>query len=221
MNTPRILSILTILCATATSGLQAATQYQFSANALFGGGGAPITGSFIYDPNATAANDGGIPGTFYGGAMTNLQGSWNGYSFSDANGFAGVWNDSLVDVGSGLVNVDLFQLVADAPSSPDLVGFQTDFGGTTYQLSNVRIFWIEDSAAPGDFLDNELLVATLPPVNDPLAARVSLDFVNINDSTDVVYVIGVGMEVTPVPLPATFWMMLMSLGGLTAIKRRY
>lgn len=222
MSTPRLLSILSIICITAASGTQAATQYQFSANGLFGAGGTPVTGTFLYDSSVSAVNDGGIPGTFYGGAITNLQGSWNGYSFYDAGGFAGVWNDSLDDAGFGLVNVDLFQLSADAPSGGDLVGFETDFfGGITYRLSNVRIFWIEDNnIAPADFLDDELLVDVLPPTSDPLAARLSLDFVNINDPADIAYAVGFGMEVTPVPLPPALWMMLLSLSSLTVIKRR-
>lgn len=225
MYLSRSLLLLVVTAALSVSQAHAIT-YQFSSSAIFHGG-APevgaISGTFDYDPYAVeVGDDGGLAGTFYVDAMTNLSGSWNTDTFSDPRGFGGVWNDSLVDVG--INNVDLVQLTADAPLLGDLVGFQKDFGGQTYQLSNVRIFWIEENYTVGtyvdDFLDNELLPSTLPPTPDINGARIALDFTNINDVNDVYYVFGLGLNVTPVPLPPALWMMLVSLGGLVVAKRR-
>lgn len=215
-------AILASLASFHIASAQAATTYQFTATALSGGG--EIAGTFDYDPTAApVANDGGVAGTFYPGAVTNLQGSWDGQYFSDAAGYVGVWNDSLVDVG--LDNVDLVQLTADGPSGGDLVGFEKVIGGVTYTLTNVRILWIEDdigNTGPivDDFMDDELLPLMLPPTSDMYAARLALDFVALNNPANTRYEFGFGLQVTPVPLPASVWLMAMSLGGLFVAKRR-
>ena len=94
--------------------------------------------------------------------MLNLTGTVNGFDFADPSGFSVVGNDR-------------FQL------PPDLVDFLSVSAGSAevafetngYRLTNVRMFWIEGSTTPNDFLQSDLLPDTLPV---GLTGRLALDF---------------------------------------------
>ena len=83
------------------------------------------------------------------------------------------------DLGPSVVGNDRFQpdnvdFLSVAAGRNLLTGFDT----TGYTLINVRLFWIEGSTTPDDFLQSDLLPEVLPA---GLVGRLALDFEQTDD----------------------------------------
>ena len=128
--------------------------------------GATVTGSFSYanwPPPIAVLSGPTLPGAaLYAGTMLDISGSANGMNFADAFGFSVVGNDRFV---LGPDQVDFLSVAAGSIDA----GFET----SGYTLTNVRLFWLETSTTPNDFLQSDLLPDTLPI---GLTGRVALDF---------------------------------------------
>ncbi len=157
----------------AFRAVAAPTLYEFAPD------GVPITlpdgqvvnahATFVYDPgqpDVVALPEGG---TGYGGVFNRLVARIGPETAQDPLGGVGVFNDNLV---INDVPQDGVVLIADPASLPgDLQGF-TLSGPTSHTLVNVLLVWNE--ALVGEFLDDESLPPSLPPL--PANAVLSLEF---------------------------------------------
>jgi hypothetical protein len=200
------------------------------------GSSAYVVGTFKYDASAPATGTALEYG--YGSAVAygrpyfsyfDISGSVSGLNFSDPWGSSVVGND-MTDYPGRPAGQDWLGLNADRgpnaganvrdPSAPyDFRGFS--IGG--YTLVNMRMFWFEGINGLPDFLTTTALPAELPKLH----ARLALDFVRTDDPTNLAnapyYSNGVffdGIQVTPVPEPETYAMMLAGLGLLGVAARR-
>lgn len=181
--------------------------------------GSVISGSFSYDPSAAAGTV--LPNsTFYPfPAFADLSGTIEGNSFSDPGGAVGVFNDTFdtdpVDPNNALVD---FLILVSAPqnSPPNLSGFQVINGATTFELFNVRLFWIENTT---DFYNDESLPGSLPP-GDGATARISLDFRDVTNPDNIHRVFGEPLSVSVVPVPAALWLFPGAIAMLGWVGRR-
>jgi len=135
--------------------------------ALFLLDGPPLTGTAVYPE-----------------AMLDLVGTANGLAFSDSIGFTSVGNERYEPLG-----------FVDFLSSGIGMTLDNGFDIDNYRLLRIRWFWIETDTTPGDFLDSDLLPATLPSQ----AGRLALDFALISDPQTEVSVFFEGFTVTPSP----------------------
>lgn len=150
--------------------------------------GLSVSGSFDYAnwvPAIAVSPGPAAPGSvIYPGALLDVTGTVNGSNFAESFGFALVGNDRFEPLG--LTDFMLFGsgMTLDA-------GFE--IGG--YTLTGVRWIWIESDTTAGDFLQSELLPATLPLVT----GRFALDFELTADPQVTTFVFFEDLIITPNP----------------------
>lgn len=150
--------------------------------------GVTVSGTFRYEnwtPALFVLDGPPLTGAaFYPEAVLDIIGSANGLAFSDTIGSAAVGNDRYEPLG-----------FVDFLSSGTGMSLDSGFDTGDYRLLRVRWFWIETDTTPGDFLDSDLLPATLPN----LVGRLALDFALISDPQIEVSVFFDGFTITPTP----------------------
>jgi hypothetical protein len=129
--------------------------------------GAAVTGSFRFAnwvPPIGVLRGPALPGAaIYIDILPAISGSAAGMNFADAGGLGIVGNDRF--------QPNVVDFLSVAAISED--GLDTTFEAAGYTLTNVRLFWIEGSTTPDDFLQNDLLPAELPV---GVIGRLALDF---------------------------------------------
>lgn len=190
--------------------LETRNNFEATPDQRFFSDGDMISGTFNYDSGVVSGSPGPNGGTFYP-AFSDLSGTIEGNEFSDPDGEVGVFNDSFsIDM------LDLLLMRADSANLPaNLSGFQVVNGATTFELYNVRLFWIEDTT---DLYDDETLPVMLPPGSGAIA-RVALDFRDVTNSDNIHRVSGDPLVVSAVPVPAAVWLFGSGLLGLIGISR--
>lgn len=179
-----------------------------------------ISGQFIYDNAAAVIVD--QPSATVYQAVNLLQGSVAGDTFSDPTGLAIMQNDAPFPGGCGDPPAPACQGVQDRTilladgQIQNLVGFTREDGNAvSFQLVNVAIFWLADSAT----IDATALPGVLPPAGfNPGGIR--LDFAQVGDPTVMHSVFGAGLTVSAVPLPAAGWLFVWAVGVLGLWRRR-
>jgi hypothetical protein len=199
-------------------------QYEFSTNALLAPPNAnallvaltgfSVNGSFFYDADAPLTNTINAPPAFTGAnrhvaAITELQGTVVGQSFSIASSAAVVAND-----GFAPPLLDFLSLgFTESPTG--LAGFNL----AGFSLINARLFWIEGQAVPQlvpDFLSSSVLPSVLPTFN----GRLGLDFVPTGAAGPVAVAFFDNLRVVRVPEPGTSWLLGAGLLALVIASRR-
>ena len=212
--------------------------------------GSSVSGSFLYDATSPATGTTGpggsldtratvysVPSGTLHSSFTALSGSITGaaggpISFSDPRGFTIVGNEAFQGVClpqpcTPPPLADYFQFQAESSfatmGTHNIVPFSVVINGTTYDLFNARLFWIESVTGPigsptTDFLSSNDLLATLPT----FPGRLALDFVVQGNASGPQFdVFFDGLAVTAaVPEPELYAMLVSGFGLLGFIARR-
>lgn len=180
-------------------------------------GGMSVTGSFGYDSDTPVTGTLPNGGSYYLGALSDLQGSIGSWSFSDSLGLASAENDAL-SLPAVPFPVDLLMLSAEPMGYETTENF-SGFGVSGLALINVRLFWMETFVGgAGDFLDSNDLPSALPGGS----GRLALDFRGSDGAVSYAFFDGLRVTAQPhsVPEPGTLALLGVGLAGLGLVRRR-